>query len=228
MTQIPIYISIVFALTTLFTIGVFYRAANQSKLTLIILVSWLIVQFIIGTTGFYTITDAIPPRFLLLVLPPFIFIGVLFSTMKGRLFIDGLNLRILTKLHIVRIPVELVLYGLYVYKAVPELMTFEGRNYDILSGLTAPIIYYLGFVKKLINTRILLIWNFICLGLLLNIVVHAVLSAPFPFQQLAFDQPNIAVLHAPFNWLPSCIVPLVFFSHLASIRLLFNNKGNAF
>ena len=181
MEQIPNYLNIFFGLTTLFTIGIFYWAANHSKFTLIILLSWMILQFIIGTTGFYTITEGIPPRFLLLVLPPFIFIGVLFSTTNGRLFIDGLNLRILTMLHIVRIPVELVLYGLYVYKAVPELMTFEGRNYDIVSGLTVPIIYYLGFVKKRFNTRLLLIWNFICLGLLFNIVVHAVLSAPFPF-----------------------------------------------
>ncbi|MCI1265293.1 MAG: hypothetical protein LKG19_01890 [Saprospiraceae bacterium] len=225
MEQIPNYLNIFFGLTTLFTIGIFYWAANQSKFTLIILLSWMILQFIIGTTGFYTITEGIPPRFLLLVLPPFIFIGVLFSTTNGRLFIDGLNLRILTMLHIVRIPVELVLYGLYVYKAVPELMTFEGRNYDIVSGLTVPIIYYLGFVKKQFNTRLLLIWNFICLGLLFNIVVHAVLSAPFPFQQLAFDQPNIAVLHAPFNGLPSCVVPLVLLSHLAAIRQLLRSKA---
>lgn len=225
MEQIPNYLNIFFGLTTLFTIGIFYWAANQSKFTLIILLSWMILQFIIGTTGFYTITEGIPPRFLLLVLPPFIFIGVLFSTTNGRLFIDGLNLRILTMLHIVRIPVEPVLYGLYVYKAVPELMTFEGRNYDIVSGLTVPIIYYLGFVKKQFNTRLLLIWNFICLGLLFNIVVHAVLSAPFPFQQLAFDQPNIAVLHAPFNGLPSCVVPLVLLSHLAAIRQLLRSKA---
>lgn len=228
MEQIPNYLNIFFGLTTLFTIGIFYWAANQSKFTLIILLSWLILQFIIGTTGFYTITEGFPPRFLLLILPPFIFIIGLFSTTKGLLFVDCLNIRTLTMLHVVRIPVEFVLYGLYVYKAVPELMTFEGRNYDIISGLTAPIIYYLGFVKKQLNTKILLIWNFICLGLLFNIVVHAVLSAPFPFQLFAFEQPNIAVLYVPFNWLPSCIVPLVFLSHLASIRLLFNNKGNAF
>ncbi len=228
MEQIPNYLNIFFGLTTLFTIGIFYWAANQSKFTLIILLSWLILQFIIGTTGFYTITEGFPPRFLLLILPPFIFIIGLFSTTKGLLFVDRLNIRTLTMLHVVRIPVEFVLYGLYVYKAVPELMTFEGRNYDIISGLTAPIIYYLGFVKKQLNTKILLIWNFICLGLLFNIVVHAVLSVPFPFQLFAFEQPNIAVLYVPFNWLQSCIVPLVFLSHLASIRLLFNNKGNAF
>jgi hypothetical protein len=44
----------------------------------------------------------------------------------------------------------------------------------------------------------------------------------FPFQQFAFDQPNIAVLYFPFIWLPSCVVPLVLLSHLAAIRQLSN------
>jgi hypothetical protein len=62
----------------------------------------------------------------------------------------------------------------------------------------------------------------ICLGLLINIVSNAILSAPFPFQQFAFDQPNIAVLYFPFIWLPCCVVPLVLLSHLAAIRQLSN------
>ena len=99
-------------------------------------------------------------------------------------------------------------------------MTFEGRNFDILSGLTAPIVYFFGFIKKQLNKTILLLWNFICLGLLINIVFIAVLSAPFPFQKFAFDQPNIAVLYFPFTWLPACVVPLVLLSHLATIRQL--------
>jgi hypothetical protein len=41
----------------------------------------------------------------------------------------------------------------------------------------------------------------------------------------AFDQPNIAVLYFPFNWLPSCIVPLVLLSHLAAIRQLLYDEG---
>ncbi len=110
------------------------------------------------------------------------------------------------------------------YKAVPELMTFEGRNFDILSGISAPIVYYLYFIKGKISKRTLIIWNFICLLLLVNIVVHAILSAPTPFQKMAFDQPNIAVLHSPFHLLPAIVVPLVFLSHLASIRLLLKRK----
>jgi hypothetical protein len=105
---------------------------------------------------------------------------------------------------------------------MPELATFEGRNFDILSGLTAPFIWYYGFIKKKLKKGWLLAWNFICLGLLLNIVVHAVLSVPTPFQQLAFDQPAIAVLYYPFILLPAVIVPLVLFAHLVSIRQLMN------
>ena len=49
-------------------------------------------------------------------------------------------------------------------------------------------------------------------------VANAVLSAPFAFQKFGFDQPNIAILYFPFIWLPCCIVPIVLFSHLVTIR----------
>ncbi|MES2679278.1 MAG: hypothetical protein V4635_05305 [Bacteroidota bacterium] len=222
MDNLPVYISIVFGLTTILTLGLFYKATNNSKTTLIILLTWLALQTLIGLSEFYTVTDTIPPRFPLLVLPPALLIIGLFATSKGRRFIDSLDLKVLTILHTIRIPVEIVLFWLFVNKTVPELMTFEGRNFDIISGLTAPIIFYFGFIKKRSGRRIILIWNFICLGLLANIVVNAVLSAPFPFQKFAFDQPNIAVLYFPFNWLPSCVVPIVLFSHLVAIRQLIN------
>ena len=75
-------------------------------------------------------------------------------------------------------------------------------------------------MKKQINKNVILLWNFICIGLLFNIVINAVLSAPFPFQKFGFDQPDIAVLYFPFVWLPCCVVPLVLFSHLVTIRQL--------
>jgi len=104
-------------------------------------------------------------------------------------------------------------------------MTFEGYNYDILSGISAPIIYYLVFVAKKAGENTLLIWNFICLALLINILVIAALSAQTPIQKLAFDQPNIGVALFPFVLLPSVIVPIVLLSHLTVIRqLLFSKK----
>jgi hypothetical protein len=106
-------------------------------------------------------------------------------------------------------------------------MTFEGTNLDIISGITAPPVYYLFFVAKKLNPRILLAWNFLCLALLLNVVITAILSAPTPFQQLAFDQPNIGIGYFPFVLLPAVLVPIVLLSHLASIRQLIRGKSSS-
>jgi len=225
MENLPTYISLVFGLTTILAVGLFYKATNNSRITLLILLTWLAVQAFIGLSGFYTVTDTIPPRILFLVLPPILFIVGLFTTSKGRQFIDSLDTKTLTILHTIRIPVEIVLFWLFIYKTIPELMTFEGRNFDILSGLTAPIIFYSGFIKKQLGRNVILIWNFVCLGLLIFIVANAVLSAPFPFQKFAFDQPNIAVLYFPFNWLPACVVPIVLLSHLVAIRQLLKKES---
>lgn len=220
MENLPAYISILFGLILILTIYLFYRAAHYSRLTLWIIIAWVVVQSVISATGFYTVTASLPPRFFLLIAPPVLFILVLFFTRSGRSYIDKLSIKALTILHVIRIPVELLLFWLFLRKMIPGLMTFEGRNFDIISGITAPLAFYFCFYGKNTNRRLLLFWNFICLGLLINIVAYAVLSAPFPFQKLAFDQPNIAVLYFPFTLLPACIVPIVLFSHLASIRQL--------
>lgn len=218
MENLSPYISITFILTTFLTVWIFYKATQRSITSLIILLAWIAFQAVISLSGFYTKTDTLPPRFIFLVLPPLLFITVLFLSEKGKRYLDSLDPKYLTLLHTVRIPVEVVLLWLFINKAIPELMTFEGRNFDIISGVTAPLIYYFGFVRKKLNKNVILMWNFLCLGLLLNIVINAILSAPTPFQKFAFDQPNIGVLYFPFVWLPCCIVPLVLLSHLAVIR----------
>lgn len=223
--QLPLYISLLFGLTTLLTVWFFYRASQRSITVLIVLLAWMAVQAGLGLTGFYQKTDAVPPRFALLAGPPLLLISVLFLTRRGRRFLDMLQPDWLTLLHSVRIPVELVLLWLFIHKAVPQAMTFEGRNFDILSGLTAPVVYYLGFVNKRLSRTGLLVWNVLGLGLLLNIVVTAALAAPSPFQQIAFDQPNIAIQYFPFVWLPSVVVPLVLLAHLAAFRLLRKRTG---
>lgn len=224
MEHLPAYIKVVFTLTTFLTIILFYVASQKSKTTILVLSAWLVLQALIGRTGFYTITDTIPPRFLLLIGPPVIFILALFIIPRGRTYINALDLKFLTFMHVIRIPVEIVLLWLFLHGVIPERMTFEGINFDILSGITAPLVYYFGLVKKQLNRSTLIAWNLICLGLLFNIVVNAIFSAPTPFQKFAFDQPNIGVLYFPFNWLPACIVPLVLFSHLAALRQLLPGK----
>lgn len=213
-------LQLAFSFTALLTVLLFGKAIRFHRIALAILLVWMILQSIVAASGFYTVTNVLPPRFILMVAPPILTIGILFLTRSGKQWIDQMDLRWLTLLHIVRVPVELCLHQLYLEGWIPEVMTYEGRNWDILSGISAPLIFIWAFRNNQTNRKVLVVWNVICILLLLNIVVHAVLSAPSPFQQLAFDQPNKAVLYFPFNWLPSAIVPMVLFAHLAAFRQL--------
>jgi hypothetical protein len=227
MNPFPLFISILMIACTAITVWLFVKAASNSKKVLITLLVWLAFQAALGLAGFYTSSDGIPPRFMLMISPAMLFILLLFITKKGRRFIDSLDIKALTLLHAVRLPVEIVLLLLFINKGVPELMTFEGRNFDILSGISAPVIYYFGFVRKKIGTNALIIWNFLCLALVINIAVNGILSVPSAFQQFGFEQPNTALMYFPFVWLPSCIVTLVLLSHFVALRQLFRQKASA-
>jgi hypothetical protein len=220
METVPAALGFAFILTTALTVWGGYRAAHQSARTLSVLLAWLLLQTELSISGVYVAPEALPPRLTLALVPALLVIGLLFLTRRGQVYVDGLRLETLTWLHVVRVPVELVLFGLFLHKVVPDLMTFEGRNWDILSGLSAPMVYYAVFRWKKLGRIALLGWNILCLGLLFNVVVTALLAVPSPVQQLAFDQPNVAVLYFPYIWLPSCVVPLVLLAHLAAIRQL--------
>lgn len=233
--NLPTYIILTFALTTVLTLVLFIwtmknatseETQKKSVIVFFGLAVWLALQAVLTMNNMYnTDTNSFPPKIVLFgILPPILIIIILFSTAKGRLFIDTLPLKNLTYLNIVRIPVEIVLFWLFINNAIPELMTFEGRNFDIIAGITAPFIAYFGLTKQKTNRQLLLIWNVICLALLMNIVVNALLSAPSPIQQFAFEQPNIAILNFPVSWLPTFIVPIVLFGHLVSIRQLLRQK----
>src|ERR1035438_4876567 len=147
--NLPLYITIVFVLTTVLALLIFHYAmlnstsdnsVGNAKIILSILSFWLVIQAVISLNEFYARdTTSIPPRFAFAIIPPFITILILFLTKRGLVFIDNLPLLNITYLNIVRIPVEIVLYWLFLYKAVPRLMTFEGKNFDIISGITAPL-----------------------------------------------------------------------------------------
>jgi len=220
MAHLPAYISILFGLTVVTTVVWFYVAC-KSKTFLVIGVSWTILQSVLGLSGAYQNTQAMPPPLMVFgVLPTLIFITVMFLTTKGRSFTDKIHLQTLTLFHSIRIPVEIVLFLLCYHGVVSVYMTAEGTNFDALSGITAPIIGYLAFRNNKVNKTLLVAWNIVWLLLLLNVVVTAVFAFPSPFQKLAFDQPNIAILHFPFNLLPTVVVPLVLFGHLAAFRQL--------
>jgi hypothetical protein len=218
--QIPVYFELFFIAITAAAGWFFLQANKYFKVVSIVMILWLIIQAILAERGFYTKNSGMPPRLIAAILPPLIFILACFLSSPGRRYVDSLDPRMLTWLHIVRIPVEFCLYILMEHHLVPVIMTFEGRNFDIFSGITAPFIAYYGYSKKRLSRAILIAWNVLCLLLLINVVYYGILSAPTEIQKYSFEQPNVAIQSFPFIWLPSFIVPVVFFSHLVCIRQL--------
>lgn len=219
METLPSYLGPLFIVTTALSIILFAQATPSRNFTMVFLLSWGLLMGVIANSGFFLDTSARPPRILFMMVPVLVVLSVFFISKKGRGIIDQMNLRALTLVHVVRIPVEIILMLLAIYKTIPQLLTYEGRNFDIIMGLTALPMVWLIF-RKGVNRKFLLWWNVAGVILLLNVVIHGVLSLPLPFQVFGFDQPNVAMLHAPYNLLPGVIVPVVMFSHLASIRLL--------
>jgi hypothetical protein len=228
---LPVYIPVVFILTTLFTVGVFayviLRTGLDSiagKLLLGFVLIWLVIQAILAYNGFFQNFNALPPRTFAFGALPFVLLTFIYLLFFRR-FLAELPLTVLTWLHVIRIPVEIVLLLLFQNKLVPVEMTFEGRNFDILAGITAPIVFFLAFRNGKVNRPLLIGWNIAALLSLINIVTIAVLAFPSPFQRVGFTQPNIGVTYFPYVWLPSVIVPIVFFCHAASLWRLFAGEG---
>jgi hypothetical protein len=235
LNTIPLNISINFLFTTVATFILFYTILIKSSsenvkrnaVKIVIgLFFWLIIQAVLTLKNVYSAdSQYMPPKILLFgIMPVLLLILILFLSTAGKRFIDSLPLKFITWLNIVRIPVEVVLYFLFLNKAVPELMTFAGGNFDIFSGITATFLAYFGFKNRIPNRNLFLVWNIICLLLLINIVLLALFSAITPFQKFAFDQPNIAIVNFPFSFLPTFIVPVVLFGHLVAIRQLLRFK----
>ncbi|MEP3388826.1 MAG: hypothetical protein ABJO02_11600 [Reichenbachiella sp.] len=234
MSELPSYVSGVFLATVAATFGFLYygiklaqknKSSNHAIVASTFIMVWLFLIALLALYDFFLDFDAMPPRLFFVLPPPVIAIITLLSIKRSRTFLMQIPITTLTYLHIIRVPIEIVLWWLAGSQLVPYLLTFEGINYDILSGISAPFvaIFMVGLRSK--NRIGAILWNFITLGLLINIVSHAVLAAPTPFQMFAFDQPNVAVFHFPFIWLPGFVVPAVLFAHMVSLMKLFAKEG---
>lgn len=234
MTQnLPAYVSLTFTVTTFLTVGIFLYAVRQKllqttpgKIIVGLTAFWILFQAVMAMGGFFAVTGSFPPRIALFGVLPTLILIISYFIFFRESFIEKLPLKALTILHIIRIPVELVLLWLYKGGLVPQAMTFEGYNYDILAGISAPVISFFAFRGAQVNRGLLLWWNLAALGSLAAIVSNAIFALPPAAQYTADGQYNVAVLFFPFNWLPSIVVPIVFFCHLASLWKLYKNKLN--
>lgn len=214
--QLPLWAELMFLLSVLFSLFYFYVSnAKPSKMLLLIIV-YGTIQSLLSYSGFYLVQETTPPRFLLVLVPLVLCILIGLLPISLRWVSQARNLKISSFIHVVRIPVEIVLHQLFIAGLIPQLMTFEGRNFDILVGISAPIIGFL-YLKEKVGKKFMITWNIIGLFFVLFIVINAVLSIETPLQQFAFDQPNKGVLYFPYVLLPVIIVPIVIYTHITDI-----------
>jgi fumarate reductase subunit D len=196
------------------------RRQKKFSIALIGIVAWVAIMGVLAANGFFENFTSLPPRLILVpVLGFFVVLMITFS--KGFT-----NLLRTTPPHWLiyfqsfRILVELLLWVAFTRGLLPEQMTFDGYNFDIISGVLALPVGWLLQQRKSYARVIGIVYNFIGLLLLFNIITIAVLSMPTPFRQFMNEPANVIVSTFPFVYLPGVLVVLAFTFHVFSLRQL--------
>lgn len=188
------------------------------KLGLILVpATWLFFTKFLADAGVLSDWNARPPRLVLLPLTALISLILLNRTKTFKALLLALPLWLPILIQFYRVFVEMILWRLHAQGDAPIQVTFEGRNFDIVFGLTAPVIALLVYRKSIPPIAVLL-WNFAGVAMLLNIMGTAATSLPGP---LHLDWPGLPftiISTAPFVWIPAFLAPMAISLHVVSIR----------
>lgn len=179
---------------------------------------WLITSALIAFNGTLADFTSTPPKLMLVVIPPVLAISYLSSSTRVNTLLREIPSSWLVYIQSFRVLVEVFLWILFAKHVIPVQMTFEGLNYDILIGLSAPLLAYYCLSQNKWPRIVAVLWNFAGLLLLTNIFLVAFLSTPGPMRQFFNEPPNTIVAYFPFVWLPAFIVPFAYLMHIFSIK----------
>jgi len=133
---VPTASYILFGLATVWCIAWVARASRGWIMPLLLMASGA-VHWLLADQGYYRNVVSFPPPQMALLVPLIIGMVLLFALPGGRRWLLKADIKALTALHILRIPVEIVLHEAYLKGHVPKAMTYSGHNFDILTGLSA-------------------------------------------------------------------------------------------
>lgn len=127
-----------------------------------------------------------------------------------------------------RIPVEVLMAELAARNLFAVEMTFHGRNFDILTGVTAVVLaIWLRRDGEESLRHVLIGWNLIGLSFVTSVLAQGVLSIPYPFQLLQLSVPTFVIASFPVVWLPTVLVPIAYFLHFVSLRRCLAERPSA-
>jgi hypothetical protein len=149
-------------------------------------------------------------------------IGLAVSPLGKRIAL-GLPLAALVGYQGFRVLVELLLHRAYVEGLMPVQMSYAGRNFDIVTGITALLLSAWLAIGGRSSRGLIFAWNTLGLALLANIVGVALLSAPTPFRVFMNEPANVWITDAPWIWLPAVMVLAALCGHVLVYRRLLND-----
>jgi hypothetical protein len=135
----------------------------------------------------------------------------------GRRFADKVPFVALIGFQAFRLPLELVMHRAAVAGIMPNVMSFTGYNFDIVSGATALPLALIAWRRPLPRPLIAL-WNVTGQLLLIAIVIIAFAATPV-FRAFGDDQLNTWVTEFPYVWI-AVMVAAALFGHVVTLRKL--------
>ncbi|CAL78372.1 hypothetical protein; putative membrane protein [Bradyrhizobium sp. ORS 278] len=193
---------------------------GESLPILVGLFLWLAYVGAMSWSGLVASPTLRPPPAVLVALPAFLVTVLVLAPLRvGLRIAQSFPVWLLIGAQVFRVGVEMLLHQLWRDGLVPRLMTYEGGNLDILTGLSAPLVAWIA-TRGRVGLAAAQLWNGVGLIALANIVVRAVLTAPGPLQTLNGDVPNLAIGTFPFTYIAAFFAPLAFALHVLAIRAI--------
>ena len=192
---------------------------------IIISMAWVIMCGVLAATGFFVQFSSMPPRPVLTIAIPTLFICWFSFSKNFRPALMQMPLEWPVFFQVFRVAVELLLFLAFTEGILPEQMTFTGLNYDLLAGLLALPVGYYCFIKKKWPRSVAVVYNVLGLLLLLNVLIVAILSFPLPIRYF-MNEPSTALVGSfPLIYLPSVLVVLALGMHIISLRALWLQRS---
>ena len=188
--------------------------------TTMVIAIWVGLLTILSYNGFFSDFSLLPPRPALALLIPLPIILVVTFSKKGTQLLQSIPPQWIVWMQSFRIAVELLILVAFINEKLPVQMTFEGRNFDILSGILALPVGYVLAKGKSYAPKLAIAFNVIGMLLLINILVIAVLSMPTPIRYFMNEPANTLVAQFPYILLPGVLVPIAYTMHIFSLRQL--------
>ena len=179
---------------------------------------WVVFATVLGVSGILANPALRPPAILYVFIPTFVLVAFLARSRAGAVIASSIPVAVLMGAESLRIIVELFLERLWHAGQLPKMLTFHGANFDILVGISAPVVAVL-YARHAIDARAALVWNVVGIVSLANVVARNVLISP-AVHLISTEVPNAAIGSFPYSFIPTLIVPLALVLHVLAIRSL--------